>query len=107
MRRAIVAGNWKMHGSRTENARLIEELLAHCPAQPAATCVVCPPFVYLQETGRMVRGSVLSLGGQDVCAEAQGAVTGEVSAAMLKDVGREYEIVGPAGRRLWYHAADT
>src|SRR2546430_12864947 len=89
MRRPIVAGNWKMQGSRTENARLIEELLAHCPAQPAATCVVCPPFVYLQETGRMVRGSVLSLGGQDVCAEAQGAFTGEVSAAMLKDVGCE------------------
>src|SRR5947207_1776406 len=105
MRRAIVAGNWKMHGSRTENARLIEELLAHCPAQPAATCVVCPPFVYLQETGRMVRGSVLSLGGQDVCAEAQGAFTGEVSAAMLKDVGCEYVIVGHSERRLLYRGS--
>ena len=106
MRRPIVAGNWKMHGSRTENARLIEELLAHCPAQPAATCVVCPPFVYLQETGRMLRGSVLSLGGQDVCADAQGAFTGEVSAAMLKDVGCEYVIVGHSERRLLYRESD-
>src|SRR5437879_8327860 len=106
MRRPIVAGNWKMHGSRTENARLIEELLAHCPAQPAAACVVCPPFVYLQEIGRMVRGSVLSLGGQDVCADAQGAFTGEVSAAMLKDVGCEYVIVGHSERRLLYRESD-
>ena len=78
MRRPTVAGNWKMHGSRTENARLIEELLAHCPAQPAAACVVCPPFVYLQEVGRLLRDSVFSLGAQDVCADAQGAFTGEV-----------------------------
>src|SRR2546430_11336637 len=94
MRRAIVAGNWKMHGSRAENAQLIEELLARFPAQPPAACVVCPPFVYLQEVGRLLRGSHLSLGGQDVCADAQGAFTGEVSAAMLKDVGCEYVIIG-------------
>ena len=105
MRRPIVAGNWKMCGSRTENAQLIEELLARCPAQPAA-CVVCPPFVYLQEVGRMLRGSVLSLGGQDVCADAQGAFTGEVSASMLKDVGCEYVIVGHSERRLLYRESD-
>jgi triosephosphate isomerase (TIM) len=106
MRRPIVAGNWKMHGSRTENAQLVEELLARCPAHPAAACVVCPPFVYLQETGRMLRGSVFSLGGQDVCADAQGAFTGEVSAAMLKDVGCEYVIVGHSERRLLYRESD-
>ena len=87
MRRPIVAGNWKMHGSRTENARLIEELLAGCAPQPAAVCVICPPFVYLQEAARLLRDSALSLGAQDVCADTQGAFTGEVSAAMLKDVG--------------------
>ena len=106
MRRPIVAGNWKMHGSRAENARLIEELLARCAAQPPAACVVCPPFVYLQEVGRMLRGSVLSLGGQDVCADAQGAFTGEVSASMLKDVGCEYVIVGHSERRLLYRESD-
>src|SRR5256885_15461550 len=95
-----------MHGSRGENARLSEELRAHCRAQPAATGGVCPPFVYLQEIGRMLRGSVLSLGGQDACADAQGAFTGEVSAAMLKDVGCEYVIVGHPERRLLYRESD-
>ena len=106
MRRPIVAGNWKMHGSRAENARLIEELLAGCAPQPAALCVICPPFVYLQEAARLLRDSALSLGAQDVSADAQGAFTGEVSAAMLKDVGCEYVIVGHSERRLLYREAD-
>ena len=106
MRRPIVAGNWKMHGSRSENARLIEELLAGLPARPAASCVVCPPFVYLQEVGRLLRDSAVSLGGQDLCADTQGAFTGEVSAAMLKDVGCEYVIVGHSERRLLYRESD-
>ena len=106
MRRPIVAGNWKMHGSRAENARLIEELLAGAPTQPKATCVVCPPFVYLQEVARLLRDSALSLGAQDVSADAHGAFTGEVSAAMLKDVGCEYVIVGHSERRLLYRESD-
>jgi triosephosphate isomerase (TIM) len=106
MRRPIVAGNWKMHGSRAENARLIEELLAGAPAQPRATCVVCPPFVYLQEAARLLRDSALSLGAQDVSADTHGAFTGEVSAAMLKDVGCEYVIVGHSERRLLYRESD-
>jgi triosephosphate isomerase (TIM) len=106
MRRPIVAGNWKMHGSRAENARLIEELLGQAPAAPAASCVVCPPFVYLQEIARLLRGSLFSLGGQDVCADSQGAFTGEVSAAMLRDVGCEYVIVGHSERRLLYRESD-
>jgi triosephosphate isomerase (TIM) len=106
MRRPIVAGNWKMHGSRAENVQLIDELLAHAAAQPAASCVLCPPFVYLLEAGRLLRDSVFTLGGQDVCADAQGAFTGEVSAAMLRDVGCEYVIVGHSERRLLYRESD-
>jgi triosephosphate isomerase (TIM) len=106
MRRPIVAGNWKMHGSRSETARLIEELLAQAPGAPAAVCVLCPPFVYLQEAARLLRGSQFSLGAQDVCADAHGAFTGEVSAAMLKDVGCEYVIVGHSERRLLYRESD-
>jgi hypothetical protein len=104
MRHPIVAGNWKMHGSRTENARLIEELLVGCPARPRAACVICPPFVYLQEVARLLRDSAFSLGGQDVCADAQGAFTGEVSAAMLHNlpeeiaVSRMVTLLRPAGR---------
>src|SRR6185295_19642590 len=106
MRRPIVAGNWKLHGSRADNARLIEELMAQLPSKPAGTCSVCPPFVYLQECGRVLRGSSIELGAQDVCAEAHGAFTGEVSASMLKDVGCEYVIVGHSERRLIYRESD-
>ena len=106
MRRPIVVGNWKMHGARAENARLIEELGAHYPSNPAADCVVCPPLVYLQEIGRLLRDTPIRLGAQDVCADTQGAFTGEVSAAMLKDVGCEYTIVGHSERRLLYRESD-
>jgi triosephosphate isomerase len=106
MRRPIVAGNWKMHGSRSETAALIEELLARCPAAPAATGVICPPFVYLYEAHRLLRDSAFSLGAQDLCADTHGAFTGEISAAMLKDVGCEYVIVGHSERRLLYRESD-
>jgi len=106
MRRPIVAGNWKMHGSRSETARLIEDLLAGCPESPQAACVICPPFVYLYEAWRLLRDSALSLGAQDVCADTHGAFTGEISAAMLKDVGCEYVIVGHSERRLLYREND-
>ena len=106
MRRSLVVGNWKMHGSRSETAHLLEELLARCPPAPAAGCAVCPPFVYLAEAARLLRDSQLALGAQDVCAEAHGAFTGEVSAAMLKDVGCEYVIVGHSERRLLYRESD-
>ena len=95
-----------MHGSRSETARLIEELLAGAPAKPAAECVICPPFVYLYEAARLLRDSIFSLGAQDVCADAHGAFTGEVSAAMLKDVGCAYVIVGHSERRLLYREND-
>ena len=65
MRRPIVAGNWKMHGSRVENARLIEDILGGYPASAGADCVVCPPSVYLQEVGRMLRDTPIALGAQD------------------------------------------
>lgn len=110
MRRPIVAGNWKMHGTRSENARLIEEISSRYPADiadGAADCIVCPPYVYLQEVGRLLRdSSSILLGAQDVCADAQGAFTGEVSAAMLKDVGCQYIIVGHSERRLLYRESD-
>jgi triosephosphate isomerase len=106
MRRPIVVGNWKMHGSRAENARLVEELGAQYPPEPAADCVVCPPYVYLQEVGRLLRDTPMRLGAQDVCADTQGAFTGEVSTAMLKDVGCEYAIVGHSERRLLYRESD-
>jgi triosephosphate isomerase len=102
MRRPIVAGNWKMHGSRVENARLLEALTAQFPAESPAQCIVCPPVVYLSDVSRMISGTPIELGAQSVCAEGSGPYTGEVSASMLKDVGCTYAIVGHSERRALY-----
>ncbi|HEY4647358.1 MAG TPA: triose-phosphate isomerase, partial [Steroidobacteraceae bacterium] len=102
MRRPLVAGNWKMHGSRAEAAALLDELIQQQSDKLAAEIAVCPPFVYLQEAGRRLKESNIALGGQNVCAEPVGAFTGEISAAMLKDVGCRYVIVGHSERRALY-----
>lgn len=107
MRRPLVAGNWKMHGSRGENARLVDALV-QASDSARAEVVVCPPFVYLWEIGRQLKGSPVGLGAQDVCAEtAPGAFTGEISAAMLKDVGCTYVLVGHSERRALYRDDDA
>ena len=80
--------------------------MALVPSKPTRQSNVCPPLVYLQEVGRLLRGSSIERGAQDVCAETHGAFTGEVSAAMLKDVGCEYVIVGHSERRLIYRESD-
>jgi len=107
MRKPLVAGNWKMHGSRADNAALVRSLLDQLPAQGAAEVVVCPPFVYLLETGRLLKDSDVALGAQSLCAEAQGAFTGEISGAMLRDVGCRYVLVGHSERRQVYGEQDA
>lgn len=107
MRKPLVAGNWKMHGSRSDNADLVRSLLDLLPAQGAAEVLVCPPFVYLLETSRLLKGSDVALGAQSLCAEAQGAFTGEVSGAMLRDVGCRYVLVGHSERRQVYGEDDS
>ncbi|HEX2586046.1 MAG TPA: triose-phosphate isomerase [Steroidobacteraceae bacterium] len=106
MRRPLVAGNWKMHGSRAENGALLEGLLAKVDTSKADV-LVCVPFVYLAEIAYQLRGKPVKVGAQSVCAEAQGAFTGEVSASMLKDVGCEYVLVGHSERRSIYQEDDA
>jgi triosephosphate isomerase len=98
-RRRMVAGNWKMHGSRAENKALVEALTAAGTIDERAECLVCPPYVYLTEVARLLAGSSILLGAQDVSAEGQGAYTGEVSAPMLLDVGCTHVLVGHSERR--------
>ena len=107
MRQPLVAGNWKMHGSRAGNASLVGTLLDLIRPQSRAEVLVCPPFVYLWETGRLLKDTDVQLGAQSVCAEPTGAFTGEISAAMLKDVGCRYTLVGHSERRQVYGEADA
>jgi triosephosphate isomerase len=105
-RRPLVAGNWKMHGSRAEAQRLVGDLIARKAGSGAAEAIVCPPFVHLTEVRRQLDGSRIGLGAQDVCAEEPGAHTGEVSAGMLADAGCRYVIVGHSERRALYGEGD-
>jgi triosephosphate isomerase (TIM) len=107
MRQPLVAGNWKMLGSRAENANLVSGLLDLLQPGKRAEILVWPPFPYLMETGRLLKDTGVALGAQSVCAEAQGAFTGEVSAAMLKDVGCGYVLVGHSERRQLFGESDS
>ncbi|HEY7872663.1 MAG TPA: triose-phosphate isomerase [Rudaea sp.] len=99
MRRKLVAGNWKMHGTRA-SARALADAIAAAPAM-ACEVAVFPPFVYLAEL--LAAYPQLGFGVQDVSAHDKGAFTGEVAAAMVKDVGARYALVGHSERRQ-YHA---
>jgi triosephosphate isomerase len=106
-RRRLVAGNWKMHGSRAENAALIEALLAPGTIDESVECLVFPPLVYLADVVRLVAHTPIGVGAQTLCAEGHGAFTGEVAAGMLADVGCTHVLVGHSERRVLYGEDDA
>jgi triosephosphate isomerase len=106
MRRKIIAGNWKMNGTLPETERLLSDLLADKTIADKAAVVVCPPFPSLVLAAKMLSGSRIALGAQDMSAHEKGAYTGEVSGAMLLTVGVRYVILGHSERRQ-YHAEQS
>jgi triosephosphate isomerase len=100
MRNYLVAGNWKMNGNGAANAELTRAILAGWSGSSAPVrLLICPPYPYLRELGKVLAGSSVALGAQNVSQHVSGAFTGEVSATMLKDAGCEFVIVGHSERR--------
>ena len=100
-RKKLIAGNWKMNGSLAANAALMGELLAGI-GQPVCDVAVCVPAVYLAQVQLLLAGQGgIALGAQDVSQHESGAYTGDVSAAMLKELGARYVIVGHSERRQY------
>ncbi len=106
MRRPLVAGNWKMHGSQAQLEQLLGEVIAGVGKQAPAEVLVCPSFVYLQAASGMLKGGPVKLGAQNVSHKTEGAYTGEVAPGMLVDSGCRYVLVGHSERRALYGETD-
>ena len=99
MSRKLIIGNWKMNGSLASNEALVRALVGAGLAEKPVDCAVCPPSVYLAQLAGLLQGSSLMLGAQTVHARESGAFTGDVSAAMLAELGCKLVLVGHSERR--------
>lgn len=107
MRHRLVAGNWKMHGTKQSVADLVTALEQHSQDIPRETEVaVFPPYVFLDQVAQSLAGSIISWGAQNISAEQNGAFTGEISAEMLREFNCKYVIVGHSERRTYYAEDD-
>lgn len=108
MRKKLIAGNWKMNGGLQGNVRLLADVVAGLFAAPlACEAAVCVPAVYLAQCQQLLALSPIAWGAQDVSAHEAGAYTGEISAAMLRDFGVRYAIVGHSERRQYHAESDA
>lgn len=105
MRKKLVAGNWKMHGSLQANAKLLDGVIAGLSGVDSDV-LVCVPYPYLAQVSAIVEHSRLMLGAQNVSQYEAGAYTGEVAAAMLAEFGCAYVIVGHSERRALFGETD-
>ncbi len=107
MRTKLIAGNWKMHGSLAGNLALLQSVAAGAATLPTLSFTVLIPFPYLPQAQALLANSACSWGAQDVSEAASGAYTGEVSAAMLREFGCQYVIVGHSERRQRHGESDA
>lgn len=107
MNKKLIAGNWKMNGSLAANEALVKALIAGLGAQPGCDVAVAVPAPYLAQVHALAAGSPLALGAQDVSQHEAGAYTGETSAAMLREFGVRYVLVGHSERRQYHGETDA
>ena len=105
-RRPIIAGNWKLNKTIKEAVELVTMLKRSIRDAASVDVVVCPPFTALSDLSEILMASDIRLGAQDLYWEEKGAFTGEVSAALLKDAGASYVIIGHSERRQFFHETD-
>lgn len=106
MRRKLVVGNWKMHGSIAANRALLEKTVAGVYTCYHADFVVCVPYPYIAQAQMLLTGSNVCWGAQNLCSSKDGASTGAVSPSMLTDFGCTHAIVGHSERRNLFHETD-
>jgi len=105
VRKKLVIGNWKLHGSLARNEALLLKF-RNLDLAGGAEFAVCPPFPYIQQVAELLRGSSVSVGAQDLSAFSEGAYTGEVAGGMLADLGCKWVIVGHSERRVGFGDTD-
>lgn len=98
----FIAGNWKMHKTIPEAVEMVEALKEASPQLTDAELVVIPPYTMLSEVKKVIEGSSVQLGGQNIFWEEKGAFTGEISPPMLKDAGCQYATIGHSERRQYF-----
>ena len=106
LRKAVIAGNWKMNMTPSEAEALINELIPCVENKNGCDIVICVPFVDLHTAVTLTKGTNINVGAQNVHFKKNGAYTGEISADMLKECGAEYVVIGHSERRQYFGETD-
>ncbi len=106
MRKRIIAGNWKMYKTSGEAKSFAVEVIGKAPVSENLEAVICPPALYLSELAQLTKNSPVGIGAQTMHDVKEGAFTGEVSPAMLADIGVGYVVLGHSERRQYFNETD-